>query len=1138
MSGEQPVVLRAETPARTGTKLSWLFEAIIEAGWLAALIVTPLFFNVHSSRVFEPDKLSLLRSITLVMAVAWLGKMANEGFRVGRDGADGRSSLWQRVRSAPLVLPTLILVLSYLISTLLSVSPRISWWGSYQRLQGTYTTYSYLVIFFLLLGHLRRREQWLRIVYAMILTSLPIAFYGILQRTGLDPLPWGGNVRTRIASNMGNSIFVAAYLLMVMFLTLQRMLVHFSRLLRDEPGESGLADAVLAGCYLFILALQGLAFLFTQSRGPFLGLMAGLYVFGLVGLLGVRAWVGNSERVHGVRRAVLRWAWVGAVFLAVAGVAFLLVFNLPNSPLADLRTNPYIGRLGTALDFEANTARVRTLIWQGAAELVAPHDPLLYPATGGEGDVTAMRPDPFNLLRVPFGYGPETMWMAFNRYYPPELAYHESRNASPDRSHNETFDALVITGVLGFAAYMALFLSVFYYSLKWLGLIRSSRQRLAFLLFALGGSLLGALIPYIVMGNWILFGLGLPTGLILGTILYITIAAIWNERRGLGMSLDQRSLLMITILATVVAHFVEIHFGIAIAATRTYFWAWSAVLVVVGMRWLSLARPSAAPAPAVLTEPVRKAKTGAAAASSQRQSKQSARAATGRRVESQAAAVPTAKAQPWNEVLVYAVVLGMILFTLAYDFVINPNVPQLRSTSPIVIFWNSLTTRVLPRSDTQVTSLGILWMVVFTWGVGLLMTLSVLVGERAEQAARRRWLAQAGLLYTAVAGGIFLVAGLVHAAGIAAATRAQEGLAGLTREQILDTISAGPTGHIVVYYLILFLLGMVLAGLLWRSRRAATQTSAPWLGAGAWAGVIVPTVAAVGALFVIVFVNLSLIQADIIYKVGQAYDKAQQYESAIYLYRKAIAKQPREDYYYLFLGRALLEQARKATDADVQQTYLARAEEALLRAQALNPLNTDHSANLGRFYITEAQMTGGAPGLQATQRSLDYYQVATTLSPNAAHLHNEYSTAYLAAGDVEQAQAQLEISLGLDPRYADTYRRFGDLYQTTGQTQQAIESYEQALKLAPRDVQTMSTLGYLYAQEGDLSRAIAQNLAIVDLRPNDLASHRNLALLYQEAGDLEQALRFAQRALELATGDSDKAALQDFIQRLQQELGG
>ena len=57
------------------TRLSVFCDQVIEAGWLLALILSPLFFNVYSSRVFEPDKLSLVRSIALVMSAAWLIRM-------------------------------------------------------------------------------------------------------------------------------------------------------------------------------------------------------------------------------------------------------------------------------------------------------------------------------------------------------------------------------------------------------------------------------------------------------------------------------------------------------------------------------------------------------------------------------------------------------------------------------------------------------------------------------------------------------------------------------------------------------------------------------------------------------------------------------------------------------------------------------------------------------------------------------------------------------------------------------------------------------------------------------------------------------------------------------------------------------
>ena len=1107
------------------TKLSRLCEAFIEAGWLAVLIVTPLFFNVHSSRVFEPDKISLMRSIALLMAAAWLVKAINDGFGAGRarsgdrpELVEPRPSLWQRVRSTPLVLPTLLLVLAYLISTALSLTPRISLMGSYQRMQGTYTTLSYIVIFFLVLGHLRRPEQWRRLAYAIILTSLPIAIYGILQRSGLDPLPWGGDVQRRVAANMGNAIFVAAYLLMAFFLTLQRTLLHFGRVLRSQEGSWSAADVILAGCYLFILAVQSLTIFYTQSRGPFLGLLAGLYVFGLVGLLGLRAWAKREQSLSSGTRQVLSWGWLGWMGLALAALAFLVIFNLPNSPLASLRSNPAIGRLGTALDSQANTARVRTLIWQGASQLVAPHQPLEHPNLSGDTSVTAMQPDTVNLLRPLVGYGPEAMWVAFNRFYPPDLAYHESRNASPDRSHNETFDSLVITGLLGFVAYMALFISIFYYSLKWLGLIRSRRQGLAFLLVALGGAILGALIAYLLQGNWVLIGVTLPGGLILGVILYITVTALWNEGRGLSMRTGRRELLVMTILATVIAHFIEIHFGIAIVATRTYFWVWSAVLVALGMNWLTL---DAQPEPAAAAVAERKAApAGAGARPPAGKGKSRAGQVANRQPTGAATRHDRASHFAWAEVMVYALLMGIVLFTLAYDYIINPNVLALRASSPLGVFINAFATRIVERE--RVFSPGLFWMVLFVWMVGMIVALADIGRQRPN--VTRRWLGRGALLYSAISLGIFLLFGLIHAAGVARDARLQQS-GSISVEQVA-TMAAN---HIVTYYLVILLLLAALAATLWWFR---SDKGSQWLGPGGWLGAAAAVILPLLALLFIFNVNVSLVRADTIFKQGQAYEGADRYDEAIFLYQMALEQQPREDYYYLFLGRAQLERARQASGDD-RTYYLAEAERSLLRALELNPMNTDHSANLGRLYLAWAQLASAEDRAAAVQKSLDYYSVATRLSPNAAHLHNEYASAYQMAGDPTQALDQFMTSLRLDPRYAETYRRLGDFYRNSNQIDEAIRTYEQGVQVAPRNINLRSVLGLLYAEQGDGAKAIEQNLAVLELRPNDISSLQNLALLYADLGDTASALRYAQQALALVQDAEDRAALEALIQQLQ-----
>ncbi|MCA9970420.1 MAG: hypothetical protein KC425_09410, partial [Anaerolineales bacterium] len=255
------------------SKLSQWCNGLIEMGWLAAVVAVPLFFNIHSDRVFEPDKLTLLRSIALLMSAAWLVKFINdEGWRDLdwlRWGSE--RSVWKR----PFVLPVFLLVAIYLLSNLFSVTPRVSWAGSYQRLQGTYTTLSYIVVLTLIAATMRTRAQVGRVVTAIIITSIPIAFYGMLQHFDLDPLPWGGDTQRRIAGHMGNAIFIAAYLIMVVPLTLARILDAFTNILSDE--ELSYADVIRASIYIFALAIQVLAIYWSFSRGPWLGLGVGLF---------------------------------------------------------------------------------------------------------------------------------------------------------------------------------------------------------------------------------------------------------------------------------------------------------------------------------------------------------------------------------------------------------------------------------------------------------------------------------------------------------------------------------------------------------------------------------------------------------------------------------------------------------------------------------------------------------------------------------------------------------------------------------------------------------------------------------------------------------------------------------------------
>jgi tetratricopeptide (TPR) repeat protein/O-antigen ligase len=1079
------------------TKLGAFCDKLIEAGWLAAVVIVPLFFDVYSSRVFEPDKITLLRSIAVTMVVAWVIKLIEQGF--GSDpAAEGvsapRMGIWKRISAVPLALPTLALVVVYLISTVFSVVPRTSLLGSYQRLQGTYSMLSYIVVFAMMLQGIRKREQVERFVTVIVLTSVPIALYGILQHYGLDPLPWGGNVRRRVAANMGNAIFVAAYLIMALPLTLYRTVESFTEILTSE--KSRFVDIILGAAYIFILAIQGICIFFSQSRGPWLGLIGGLFFFFLV-LAVVRRW---------------RWlVWTGVVaILAVA--LFLVVFNLPSSPLHPLRDVPYIGRLGRVLDPGERTSRVRLLIWQGAIQMILPHAPLEKP----DGTKDAM-----NWARPLIGYGPESMYVAYNRFYPPDLAHYEARNASPDRSHNETFDSLVTTGLIGFLVYMWLFMGVFYYGFRWLGVIANTMQRNMFM----GCWAVGGVLSALVIGLWQgpeFVGVGLPAGIAAGLGFYLVIWGLFLSRRAeKDASKKPREsgpydLLIVALVAAVIAHFVEIHFGIAIAATRTYFWSYAALMVVVGylLPRYRMAEQAAQeePAPATHQTPSKRRRRQRKSKQPQSPPPQPRRALSG-----------------LESVLPYALILALILSTLAYDYVSN----QKQLDSPQEIVWTSLTRRL--SSGELVPSYGIMGLFLIAWFLGSAIVLS----EWLRRGGGGDWRAPWGACLS-----ISVLVAFLFALVIAGR------LAGVLRQPQLLTVARMLMGILSSYYVVAF--GLILA-IAFALLRESPLPRPFWQPMTWWAH---PLLVA-GLVLVVLNSNLKVVHADIVYKQAEPYEKQDMWDFSIVLHQQALKLAPHEDFYYLFLGRAFLEKAKSAAVSETpartfklsevlrispqqmaemsRDDFLNCSETVLKRASELNPLNTDHSANLGRLYRTRGELATDKAVKEAYFRTaLEYYAQATSLSPHAAHLFNEWGSVYAVMGDYQAAIEKYEYSLSIDAEYVNTYLSLGDAYMAIGELEQAKGYYLQAVEIDPKIAEVHSVLAYLYGKEGLIEDAIAETQQVLALTTNQRLlynSYKNLALFYRQIDRMDDAMRAAQEALARAP-DNERASIQGLIDQL------
>ena len=1093
------------------SKLSALCDGIIEAGWLATVVTAPLFINIYSSRSVEPDRSVLLRSIATVMAVAWFIKwIEQKGLARSATRAATRSSL---------LIPALCVAGVYLLTTLTSIVPRISFFGSYPRPEGAYAVLAYLVVFALIAQGLRTRAQFDRLIFTLILTSVPVALYGLVQLIGLDPFVWSREIGERISSTMGNPIFLGAFLLFPFALAVGKT-IESARILQNEKRNR--TALTLAIVYGGIALLHMVVLLLTASRGPFLGWVATLAFLALtLALVGRR----------------LKWARV-LIALGVLGALALGAMNIPNSPLAGFRDVPTIGRLATLAVNPGDSASARLWYWEGVARLVAPHAPLQFPG----GTVDAL-----NSVRPLIGYGPDSLYLTYNQFYPPELLRLTSYDTLIDRSHNETWDVLAASGLLGLVGYQAIFLCVFVIGLRRLGLLASPRERNWFVGLWIGLGALGV-IGAIASGHANYTGLALAGGTILGVFVYLgRLTRGLAERPSATFANASAPIILTALLAGILGHYVEIQFGLTVAATREMFWVFVALVTVI-----CDARLETEPAP---IHPVPQSKRAKYSASSTFDS-----------LPSSAVKAPAKSPPAWSS----ANISSALIITLVFVTLLNLFVKYVHGNRDV---WD-----IVARGLTDTvkgSSPAILVILALTWVTAIVLMLA------ATPTGKRRQLALLTLLPFALA---FLFAfglalQLIQVAAFdSTVTRVENIIARAER------IAALPAFFLIALGVLWMALAVTLAGA--RARAANT-----WC-ANKWSAVAIVPVFALAFVWLNLF-SLNPIRADIFQKLGNEYDDQRDFDAAIAMHARSIMLVPAEDYYYMALGRslALKADAVTLTNADHPTQFneqmaleslwgldtrqvaalnrldlLYAAQASFLRARTLAPLFPNHTLNLARFYLPELPVNTDAR-TKLADRANDFYAQAIRISPNNIALWNEWAKfeleyrnnpdaamqkleraraldapadatyltlgkVYAAKKDWDNAITAYERALALKPTL-DAYIALGDLHKDRGELERAAALYQQAIRDLPTAAQPYSRLAFVDYQQGNLTAAIQGYAKYIEMAPKDpnlWEAHKNLALLFKESGDLRSAIRQVELARDLAPNET-KTQLDDLVKQ-------
>ena len=296
-----------------------------------------------------------------------------------------------------------------------------------------------------------------------------------------------------------------------------------------------------------------------------------------------------------------------------------------------------------------------------------------------------------------------------------------------------------------------------------------------------------------------------------------------------------------------------------------------------------------------------------------------------------------------------------------------------------------------------------------------------------------------------------------------------------TAETVLRNVATVADGISWFYGAFFTVMAMLAVILMQETPKPAVSFRKPFL-------VVVYGILAIVCASGVITTNLNGIRADVFYKQGLTFEGQGQWDRSILMYQQAIQLAPEQDFYYLSVGRAYLEKAKHLTDRRQREQLLEFSQQQRVRARDLNPLNTDHTADLARLYRTWAELTGD-PAQRGSylNKSLEYFEQAKLLSPNNAQLYYEHAMVYMLMGEPDKALEILEQSLKIDQEYGQTYLLLGDIYlkrqdpvKMDENLVKAAEALSLALQYDSSASQARSALDLIYSRLNRVDEAAAE----------------------------------------------------------------
>ncbi|MCR4320400.1 MAG: O-antigen ligase family protein, partial [Candidatus Brocadiaceae bacterium] len=366
------------------------------------------------------SKVMALYLLTIAILVVWsIALVFKHGFKFSHTAID---------------IPILAYIFIFIISSIISINPIMSLFGTYKRFEGLTATLCYILLFYTTVNFVTTKKRLYLLVIAIVAGAAVSSVYGIAQHLGFDMFKWSSFEARRVFSTFGNPVFFSAYLVMTLPLAVVLFLNNVPR--KEEATVSKRPHIVWI--FLIVSLIMYTAFWLTNTRACFVALLGGLTLFLYIIF----------------KKQVL----VEKYKLIVFGVSFILIAVFFNVKHETSVIKHFAGDVKTAETFIEkpifDKAQTRKSLW--IANKIA--DKLS--VTGSSFSRTFQYFAALNIIgNYPiFGVGPDTIGIVYQKNLAKVFSSIESDKGFPfprqDRIHNDILDTAATRGIFGLGTYI------------------------------------------------------------------------------------------------------------------------------------------------------------------------------------------------------------------------------------------------------------------------------------------------------------------------------------------------------------------------------------------------------------------------------------------------------------------------------------------------------------------------------------------------------------------------------------------------------------------------------------------------------------------------------------------------------------